>query len=304
MCCQQLVFCDFVAVMQKPVGLQKLADEILSSKDTVLLEDILGVKRFLQTARASVWKTDTNKFSPPAMGSENLGRGGVVAPANMMQQSSCTTLFQGRGKMLQTWMSSAAGFLLFSKCFWRCCSWTFSASPDPKMPWKDKVMQDFRHFLLRTEGINCKRMQDCGWRWLHGMFVPSPCLSCCSTHGTGVVMILSRTTGHTKSFQGPQQASWMSTAFPSWWCPGAVLLSITTETLLAWYKDYAKLYFGSGSASVKLFPSLDLEEKYPKIWAWDSFCCYSTQLSQILSHSYQRMLQTKGARGGVRWVKF
>lgn len=26
MCFQQLVFCDFVAVMQKPVGLQKLAD--------------------------------------------------------------------------------------------------------------------------------------------------------------------------------------------------------------------------------------------------------------------------------------
>lgn len=53
MCFQQLVFSDFVAVMQKPVGLQKLADEILSLKDTVFLKDFLGVERFLKTARAS-----------------------------------------------------------------------------------------------------------------------------------------------------------------------------------------------------------------------------------------------------------
>lgn len=192
MCFLQLASCDFVAVMQKPVGLQKLADEILSWKDTALLKDILGVEKFLKTAKASglsisMWKTDKQKFSPPAMGSGNLGRGGVVALANMMQQSSCTTLFQGRGKRLQTWMSSAAGFLLFSKCFWRCCSWTFRASPDPRMPWKQRVMQYFRHLLLRTKGINDERIQVCGWRWrwLHGVFVQFPCLSCCSTHGTG-----------------------------------------------------------------------------------------------------------------------
>lgn len=35
-------------------------------------------------------------------------------------------------------MSSAAGFLLFSKCFCRCCSCTLSASPDPRMPWREK----------------------------------------------------------------------------------------------------------------------------------------------------------------------
>lgn len=34
-----------------------------------------------------------------------------------------------------TWMRLAAGFLLFSKCFWRCCSCTFSAKPEPRMPW-------------------------------------------------------------------------------------------------------------------------------------------------------------------------
>lgn len=34
-----------------------------------------------------------------------------------------------------TWMRLAAGFLLFSKCFWRCCSCTFNAKPEPRMPW-------------------------------------------------------------------------------------------------------------------------------------------------------------------------
>lgn len=35
-----------------------------------------------------------------------------------------------------TWMRLAAGFLLFSKCFCRCCSWTFRAKPEPRMPYK------------------------------------------------------------------------------------------------------------------------------------------------------------------------
>ena len=42
----------------------------------------------------------------------------------------------------QTWMSSAAGFLLFSKCFWRCCSCTLSASPDPRMPWRERSVPE------------------------------------------------------------------------------------------------------------------------------------------------------------------
>lgn len=36
---------------------------------------------------------------------------------------------------VSTWMRLAAGFLLFSKCFCRCCSCTFRANPDPRMPW-------------------------------------------------------------------------------------------------------------------------------------------------------------------------
>lgn len=35
---------------------------------------------------------------------------------------------------VSTWMRLAAGFLLFSKCFCRCCSCTFRANPDPSMP--------------------------------------------------------------------------------------------------------------------------------------------------------------------------
>ena len=32
------------------------------------------------------------------------------------------------------WMRLAAGFLLFSKCFCRCCSCTLRANPEPSMP--------------------------------------------------------------------------------------------------------------------------------------------------------------------------
>lgn len=53
------------------------------------------------------------------------------------------------------------------------------------------------------------------------------------------------------------------------------------------------------SSSVKFFPSLDLKEKYPKIWPWDNFCCCSAHLSQIFSHSYLRTLQTK-----EMWAQF
>lgn len=40
---------------------------------------------------------------------------------------------------VSTWMRLAAGFLLFSKCFCRCCSCTFSANPDPRMPWNTHI---------------------------------------------------------------------------------------------------------------------------------------------------------------------
>lgn len=34
-------------------------------------------------------------------------------------------------------MRPAAGLRLFSKCFCLCCSWTFKAKPEPRMPWTD-----------------------------------------------------------------------------------------------------------------------------------------------------------------------
>lgn len=37
-----------------------------------------------------------------------------------------------------TWMRLAAGCLLFSKCFCRCCSCTFRAKPDPRIPCRKK----------------------------------------------------------------------------------------------------------------------------------------------------------------------
>lgn len=45
---------------------------------------------------------------------------------------------KGRGGTRQprlTWIRLAAGVLLFSKCFCRCCSCTLRAKPEPRMPW-------------------------------------------------------------------------------------------------------------------------------------------------------------------------
>lgn len=220
-----------------------------------------GSWNFLKTARvsvlsSSVWKPGKHKFSPPAMGSENLGRGGVVALVSMMQQSSCTTLCQGRGKWLQTWMSSAAGFLLFSKCFWRCCSWTFSASPDPKMPWKDRVMQDFRHFLLRKKGINEERMQVCGRRWLHGIFVPFLLLHSCDRrlswpfkdHRPHQVVL-------NRLLELPFQAGGVQVL-----CYSPFPLKLCLHDTKAMLNHPLDLGVQDLSSSVKFFPSLDLEK--------------------------------------------
>lgn len=43
-----------------------------------------------------------------------------------------------------TWMRLAAGFLLFSKCFCRCCSCTFRAKPDPRIPCRQK------HWVIKS----------------------------------------------------------------------------------------------------------------------------------------------------------
>lgn len=39
-------------------------------------------------------------------------------------------------KMWVTWIRLAAGFRRFSKCFCLCCSWTFRAKPEPRIPWE------------------------------------------------------------------------------------------------------------------------------------------------------------------------
>lgn len=76
-----------MALTEKLVVFQKLADECLSSKDTFFLKDILAVEDSSKTARTtglsnSMQKTKQNKklllyryFSTPAMGNENLGGG-------------------------------------------------------------------------------------------------------------------------------------------------------------------------------------------------------------------------------------
>lgn len=48
---------------------------------------------------------------------------------------------------MNTWMRLAAGFLLFSKCFCRCCSCTFRAKPEPRMPYRQKHTLSFHSFI-------------------------------------------------------------------------------------------------------------------------------------------------------------
>lgn len=50
-----------------------------------------------------------------------------------------------------TCMRLAAGFLLFSKCFCLCCSWTFRAKPEPRIPYTHihPQKENKRHLLLR-----------------------------------------------------------------------------------------------------------------------------------------------------------
>jgi len=50
-----------------------------------------------------------------------------------------------------TWMRLAAGFLLFSKCFCRCCSCTFSAKPDPRMPYVHKIHKGTMEILQNNK---------------------------------------------------------------------------------------------------------------------------------------------------------
>lgn len=183
------------------------------------------------------------------MGSENLGRGGVVALANMMQQSPCTTLVQGRGKDCKPEWAQLLAFFFSQNVFDDAAPGPSVPALTPKCPesieWckiLDISYSEQKRLMMR----GCRSVNEGGDVYMESL---------CSSHaaplmGQEVVMILSRTTGHSKSFKQAQQASWMSTAFTSWRCPGAVLLSISTETLLAWYEGCAKPYFGSGSAEL------------------------------------------------------
>lgn len=58
--------------------------------------------------------------------------------------------------MTLTWIRPAAGFRLFSKCFCRCCSCTFRANPEPKMPWGTE------HQIATSRGIVKVPLKNCG----------------------------------------------------------------------------------------------------------------------------------------------
>lgn len=65
-----------------------------------------------------------------------------------MKKVKCVCLCACVCECVCTWMRLAAGFLLFSKCFCRCCSWTLRAKPEPKMPYKKDT-----HTCVRTQKI-------------------------------------------------------------------------------------------------------------------------------------------------------
>lgn len=54
-----------------------------------------------------------------------------------------------------TWIKLAAGFRRFSKCFCLCCSWTFRAKPEPRIPW-ESVCGEWGLFKELTKGNDSK----------------------------------------------------------------------------------------------------------------------------------------------------
>lgn len=67
--------------------------------------------------------------------------GGVIPPGRLdSTQNSFRILMKHtepdrtRSASHLTWMSPAAGWRRFSKCFCLCCSWTFRAKPEPRIP--------------------------------------------------------------------------------------------------------------------------------------------------------------------------
>ena len=53
-----------------------------------------------------------------------------------------------------TWIRAAAAGICLLKCFCLCFCWTFRANPDPKIPWKSKLIGEDRE---RNRKITVKR---------------------------------------------------------------------------------------------------------------------------------------------------
>lgn len=68
-----------------------------------------------------------------------------------------------------TWMRLAAGFLLFSKCFWRCCSCTFNAKPEPRMPWNKIQKWHSKISKALLNNTNIKKSLKWDWEKTNGM---------------------------------------------------------------------------------------------------------------------------------------
>lgn len=82
--------------------------------------------------------------------------------------------FKMTTERIQTCISSAAGFLLFSKCFCRCCSWTLRASPEPRMPWKQWWSQTSGIISLKTQERQRTRGQ-LSWNACRGQLTRCGC---------------------------------------------------------------------------------------------------------------------------------
>lgn len=77
----------------------------------------------------------------------------------------CTLNHLWFGDFIFTWIRLAAGFLLFSKCFWRCCSCTFNANPEPRMPC-NIILSMCRWSLNKYTSSVTKILWRCYTRWL------------------------------------------------------------------------------------------------------------------------------------------
>lgn len=255
-------------------------------------------------------KKDKQNFSPPAMGSENLGRGGgMVALANVMQQSSCTALFQGRGKGCKPEWAQLLAFFFSQNVFDDAAPGPSVPALTPECPESTEWCKILDFSYSEQKGLmmrGCRSVGRDGDGYMESL---------CSSHTFPagplmgqVVMILSRTKGHTKPLKVLKRLLECLLLFQAGGvqlqCYFPFPLKLCLHDTMVVLDHALDLRVQDLSSSVKFFPGLDLEEKFSKIWDWGSFCCYSAHLSQILFHSYLRTLQTKEIKGQIKWVKF